>query len=501
MLQKRILSIGLTAISLFALFNWNCTKLDTTRIGADLLPAVDNVTTFDTVLNVNSTQGIFLDSTYINKSEDYALGSITFDPLFGLTTANTFMQLKPPFFPYYFGNPKDTISGYSTVGLDSIVLCLKYKGFWGDSALPIHLDVREVNEAFFRDSVNFENSTAYQPAYMGTSLGTKDIDVRRLGDYIKFTNRRDSVNYQIRIKLNQAWAAQLFGRDSIQANGANNAFYSDSLYRRFYNGLAVLASGGNGLMYVNLADTATKLEVHYRRKNQGVVDTVYSSLRFNTSTLASSSAPSNGTNNIIRTRSGYPVSNPAPGEHYLQTAPGTYVNVSVPGLSTLSNRIIHRAELILEQIPTDPVLDEKLSAPNFLYLDLRDTTTDARWKPIYFDLNTTVIYDPDYKTSYPFYPGSVDFNYFGGYRRIKSDAFGNSIKHYTFNISRYVQHLVTLHTPNYGMRVYAPFNIHYGQYIPSYIPYGNNLAFGRVRIGSGTNPNYKLRLRIVYSKI
>lgn len=249
MLQKRILFAGLTAISFFAFLNWNCTKLDTTKIGSDLIPAVDNVHTFDTTLDAISTQGLFLDSTYIFRTEDYALGSINNDPLFGLTTANVFLQLKPPFFPYYIGDVKDTLTG-AGVGLDSIVLCFKYKGFWGDSTLPIHLDVREVTEPVFRDSVYKDNPTVYQPAYSGASLGTVDVDVRKLGNYVKFTNRRDSVNYQIRIKLNQAWAQALFNRDSIQANSSNNAFYNDSIYRRFYNGLAVLASGGNGLMYV-----------------------------------------------------------------------------------------------------------------------------------------------------------------------------------------------------------------------------------------------------------
>lgn len=502
MVQKRILFIALTAAVLISFLNWNCTKFDTTRIGSDLLPAVDNVNTFDTILTVNSTQGVFLDSTYIFRTEDYALGSITFDPLFGTTTANSFMQLKPPFFPYYIGDVKDTLNGFGA-GLDSIVLCLKYKGFWGDSTLPIHLEVKEVNEPYFRDSVYKDNPTNYQPVYGGPTLGTADIDVRKLGNYVKFTNRRDSVNYQVRIKLDQNWALQLYNRDSTQANSINNAFYSDSLYKRFYNGLAVLASNGNGLMYVNLADTATKLEIHYRRKNNGKLDTVYTSLRFN-SNLIGTYPPSNSVCNIVRNRSGYPVMTPLAGEHYLQTAPGTYVNLSIPGLPGLSNRIVHRAELIVEQIPTDPMLDEKLSVPNFLYLDLRDSTVDPKWKPVYFDLNTTTIYDPDYRTPilFPYFPGTIDFNYFGGFKRTKYDPFGMQISHYNFNISRYIQRLVTQHTPNYGMRLYAPYNLHYGQYsTSSYIPFSNNIAYGRVRIGSGSNPNYKLRLRIIYSRL
>ena len=78
----------------------------------------------------------------------------------------------------------------------------------------------------------------------------------------------------------------------------------------------------------------------------------------------------------------------------------------------------------------------------------------------------------------------------------------NPIKYYTFNISRYIQQIVTDHTPAYDMRLYAPFNINYPQYSRAFIPYGNNIAFGRVKIGSGSNTtNHALRLRIVYSKL
>ncbi len=500
-MQKRILPIAITAIILFSLFSWNCTKLDTTDIGSDVL-AVDNVNTFDTLLAINSTQGFFNDSsTVVGKYDDHALGAINNDPLFGKTNASIYMQLKPAFFPYYFGNSGDTLNGFGA-GIDSVVLCLRYTGFWGDSLLPVYLEVRQVNENKFRDSINKINATNYQPATSGTILGSTNIDVRTLGNYIKLNNGRDSVKNQVRIKLSASFAAQLYSRDSIASNSANNAFYNDSIYRNFYNGIAVIANGGgNGLMYINIADTATKLEVHYKRKNNGKLDSVYSSLRLNPSSGNPARPVSNTSNHILRTRGGFPISNPASTEHYLQTSPGTFINLSIPGLAGLSNRIIHRAEIIIEQIPTDPILDDKLSAPNFLFLDLKDTGSTDKWKPIYYDLNTAQLYDPDYKTNIPFIASPIDYQYFGGYRRSKNDAFGNLIKYYNFNITRYTQQIVTDRTYNYDLRVYAPFNLYYPQYSGTYIPYSNNIAYGRVRVGSGTNANYKLRLRIVYSKL
>lgn len=167
----------------------------------------------------------------------------------------------------------------------------------------------------------------------------------------------------------------------------------------------------------------------------------------------------------------------------------------------MSNRIVHRAEVIIEQIPTNALIDGMFSGPNFLYLDLIDTTTLAYWKPIYLDLNTAERYDPDFRSSLPYIPGTFDFQYYGGFRRNKNDALGNPIKHYNFNVSRYVQQIVTDRTHSYNMRVYAPFKIRYPQYSINFTDYGNNIAFGRIRVGSGSNPNYKLRMRIIYSKI
>ena len=511
-MQKRILPLAITAITLISLIGWNCTKLDTTDIGSDLLPAVDNVHTFADTLLINSTQqNYFSDSTYIGKYDDYAVGSINNDPLFGTTTANIYMQLKPSFYPFYFGNSGDTISG-SGLGVDSVVLCLKYKGFWGDSSLPIRLQVSQVFDYRFRDSVAKENNTSYAPQTGGAILGSAIIDPLTIGNYVRYNYNRDSIKNQIRIKItNPTWINTLFNRDSILASTTNNAFYSDSAFRFFYNGIAVTTTGGssNGLLYASLADTSTKLEIYYRKKAKAstVIDSVYTSFRLSPVTT-SSSVVSNTSNHIVRNRAGYPISNPASGEHFLQTSPGSFVNLNIPALSAFPNSIIHRAEIIIEQIPTNLILDEKLSAPNFLFLDLKDTGTTAKWKPIYFDLNTSAAYDPDYKNGSFFVPTdgrggvNVNFPYFGGYRRSKPDPLtGGQIKFYTFNISRYVQQIVTNHTKVYDMRLYAPFNLNYPQYSTAYFAYGNNIAFGRVRIGSGSNPNYRMKLRIVYSKL
>jgi len=493
--QKRILPIT-TAIFFFFIIITGCSKLDTTDIGSDLLPAVDNINTFDTLLTINSTQGVFtLDSTKVANTEDQVVGKITTDPLFGTTAATLYAQFKPTFFPFFYGNASDTI-----VGFDSVVLCLSYKGFWGDSTLPLQFQVKEVSQGTggLWDSIYQSKTVNYFPQTNGSVLGTAQVDVRGLRNTFIYSNHKDSAVNQVRINLSgSAFANLLYTMDSASAT---SAFRSDSLFKLFNNGLAILVTAGNGLLYTNLTDSSSKLEVHFRRKNAGVLDTTYSAFRVATS-FGSSISPSATVDNIIRNRPAQ-VTNPAPGEIYLQATPGTYANLSIPALSTISNRIIHRAEIIVEQIPNNPVLDGYMSAPSYLYLDQKDTGTTDKWKPVYYDLNPSTAYDPDYKTSY-FYPSAsgVDFGYFGGFVRDKNDVFGNPIRYYNINITRDVQQIVTKHAPNYTFRLYAPYEVIYPQHTADVIPFNNRLAYGRVKVGGGNNANYKMRLRIVYSKI
>ena len=504
-MQRRILSLLFIGFLLFSFINWSCSKLDTTDIGSDLLPAIDNVNTFADTLTVVTTQGVFNpDTNAVIRTDDHVFGKNN-DPLFGSTTANIFFQLKPAFFPYYLGSYNDTLNGFGA-GLDSVVLCLNYKGFYGDSTSPVHIEVREVTDTKFRDSPYIKRTVNTNVA-VGQLLGSTNVDTRRLGDTIHYAHGTDYSINQIRITLSSAalptvWGTNLYKSDTLLLSPNLHAFKTDSAYRRFFNGFAVIATSGNQLIYSNLANASTKMEIHFRKRNNGRVDTMYTTLTLNSDPFGSPTLLSSATANYIqRSRPALPNGRQ---EVYLQTNPGTYASLSIPGLSSLSNRIIHRAELIVQQIPEIPA--SVFKTPNYLYLDLLDSGTTNKWKPIYHDLNPNAAYDPDYKNplSIPYYPSpniGLDFLYFGGYRRDKTDQFGNGINYYNFNITKYVQDIVTTHRYNYDMRLFSPSKFNYPQYAPTYLSYGNAIAYGRVKVGGGSNTNYRMILRIIYSKL
>lgn len=85
--------------------------------------------------------------------------------------------------------------------------------------------------------------------------------------------------------------------------------------------------------------------------------------------------------------------------------------------------------------------------------------------------------------------GGTDFSYFGGYAQRKPGPLGGSIIYYNINISRYIQRMLISQGANYEMRLFPAFDFHYPQYSTAYLPFNNSVALGRVRVGSGTNPN------------
>lgn len=496
---------------LILIFIASCTKLDTTNIGGDLLPEVDNINTFADTLEIIASQGdnclgVDYDSTKMSLSENHIIGHISDDGLMGGTDAELFLQLKPNFYPYFIGLSRDTI-----LKSDSVVLCLSYKGSWGDTATPMTFQVFEVpnTQHGLWDSITQYNPVSYQPAIGNPLSNPTTVYLNQLGNYTKYGIKGDSINNQIRIKLDNSFKDLLFSRDSSSTNYTNNAFLNDSMFRaKFNNGFVIKATSGNALTYIDLyQDGKTRLELHYSKKNKisdtsySAIDTTYSFWFFK-SGLDGSTVRNSSLSNYIK-RQIRPFSEPSDTlvgneEIWLQTTPGTFATLKIPKLDTISNRIIHRAEIEIQEI-TDGTQSTLFTPPGFMYLDLVDSINPLKYKPIYRDLNPNTFYDPDYKnTVYPYFPSGnrVDYSYFGGYQRKRGTQ-----TYYTINITRYLQQLVTNKGNNYKMRLFPAHSFRYSQYSPYFFQYGNSLAEGRIKVGGGNNPNpnYRMRLRIVYS--
>lgn len=528
-MQRRLLLAVIFAVTLFIILGIGCTKLDTTTLGSDLV-TVDNINTFADSLDISSNQLLLSDSTIIQKNDNHVVGIITTDPLFGRTESAIYVQFKPTFYPYYFGSAGDTVKN-GTVGMaspnagfDSAVLCLSYKGAWGDTssigAIPQNFQVREIIDDTFRIKTDtVRKGLKYRPTGLGSDiLGTRQItpNIAKSKTIYGKGAFKDSVENQIRIPLNTpagiAFAKAIFNNQDSTSNPLNNGFNKDSIFRSKFNGFAITVSGtaGNTLFYVNLAEAKSRLEFHFHKTRAGIRDTLMQAFQMYPTTVGSIAASSSA-NYIARDYTGAEINNPILNNNYLQTSPGTYINLKIPGLTNYSNRIVHRAYLIVEQTPHLAPTDNIYTAPPFLYVDLKDTVSSIpqQYKPVYFDLSTTVPYNPDVKTAtdlfHPYPAQNVDIGTFGGNALKRFEPSGVPFARYEINLTRYVQHIVTNGYRNYDIRLYAPYNYYYPQYLGPQIviPYFNPIALGRVRVGAGSTQNipHKMRLVVIYSKI
>ena len=133
-LAKRI------SVILFVSFLFSaCTRIGTTEMGLGLLPSADAFNTKDTILTVETETVDRPDSLRVYGSDDQVVGTITNDALFGSTTASVYFNLKPTYFPFLFSGSKDSLI------VDSAVLILSYKGFYGDSSKPVTLNLRRLS--------------------------------------------------------------------------------------------------------------------------------------------------------------------------------------------------------------------------------------------------------------------------------------------------------------------------------------------------------------------
>lgn len=494
-MKNRQLSLSiLTLIAISIVIFSSCKKInEATDLGGGLIPPIDNINTFDTTLTVEAYNDIFPftgnpllnDSTRSSKADEQFLGLITSDPFFGRTDARMFLELKPSFYKYIFLNKPHPDSLF----IDSVVLVLDYVETYGDTTVPQTIEVREITSDWKSDTSYLirENTLT-----TGAVLGSTTIIPHTLNDSVKAY--RDTTKNQLRIRLDDAFGTRLLMYDTA---GANNAYSSDSAFKSKFKGFALQSvAGGNAVMGFNLYGANTKLAIYYKYANMpDDLDTTVTYFSFVGNDRSAAA------NFIQRDYSGTPLLAAQGGASpdpilYIQNAPGTFATIKIPDLALLNNRVVHRAELIAEQVYD--ISDSMFAPPSYLYMDAFDP-----------DLNKyrTIPYDVLFTSA-----TSLNLVSFGVAPKISLDQNGKAIRTWRFNLSRYVQHVVNDTEPVYDLRLFSPFYV-IDQYkptsnstpVPQPVSINPTTTKGRIRIAgntgpSDTNPN-RLRLRIIYSKL
>ena len=482
-----------TYILFFSLLLISCTRIGTSELGVDDFFGKDAIDTRDTLLAVETETIVLEDSLRIYPTDLHVLGDISNDPIFGKTSAALFLQLKPIFYPFYIKGTKDSIV------VDSAVLILSYQGFYGDSSKPVKIYVNKIDPTTPLEVGKYYASN-YANAYnlrKGVTAGNpKLFDFASAKDSIN--DRFENARGQIRLKLNQSIAVEL-----LKTYDSNGVYRNDTTFRNAFPGFAlstIAADNHNALIKLALLDSNTKLALYYSTSATGSVtrDTLVTYFRFNyyASQNANFIQRNRAASEIVSHLNGFAKDSLV----YVQTSPGTMVKIKVPGLKTFGNKIIHRAELIAEQVPDDARLsttDSYMTAPNYLFLGVYDTATKQL---------RTVPND---------YLGQSNPHYllqFGGQKISKSLNGYSNVATYNFNVSRYVQGLIARTDSLFDFRLYAPVNdsvkfvqpypfnkIQSTEYLTSAL--GNQPAIGRVRLGGGSHSKFRMRLRIYYTNL
>lgn len=493
---RRIVFHPFSLCVFFSFFIFSCTKIDSTKIGQGLIPPIDGVNTRDTFFDVTSSMFKNLNDTFtVYRSDIHALGVINNDPLFGSTDAQLNIQIKPPAFPYYFQKSKDSLV------LDSVVLVLAWYSNWGDTLTPIQLQVHEIDHnAPFRHDSTYTNYQQF--ATTGPSLvhgGSKTIYPTSIKYVDTLKTYHEAISNQIRIRLDDNFGKRFLNiYDSVAGNTVSGAYASDSAFNTYFRGLNIKAISGNALMEVSLSDTNTKMAFYYKVKqpDNSLKDSAVRYFRFNFISSASS--------NYIKRNIGsgsynQALNNPAADSLiYMQASPGHKAFLQIPGVSGMRNIIVHRAELLLSQVqPFNAYqpFDKFFSPPN-LFLAAYSTDSSRAF---------AIPYDVEL-SSY----GITNLSLFGGFP-LKVYENGNfSHYEYNFNITRYIQSIVTQHATNHKLMLYAPYfeTINIAENSTSRVPILtsalNYPGVGRVLVGGGaykSDASKRARVRIIFSEL
>ena len=467
--QILVLSIGIGFLSFLIIFS-SCKKINqATELGDNLVPAVDNVHTFEVALNSITQNKLFDDTAKVLYNDLVALGDMD-DPEFGHTHANIDFNITPSALGTYPFINTDSLN------IDSVVLSLAYVAAYGDT---VNNGMQTLHVFEIAPNTGFNDTTLYKytdPATdfptTGPDLGSATFSIKNLKDTVTLIRGTDTthVNNVVRIKLDNSLAVRLAQYDTT------NGYKSDSLFRSLFAGFAIKADPvGNALSYFNVSDiTNTKLTVYFRYgKNDTTSFNYYHAVNGQTNYIDRQ----NGGNYLAYLNSG------AGDAIYLQSAPGSYATIVIPSLDNFGNKVIHRAEILAEKIPS--LSDDIFTAPSQLMLDRKNKSAPDT----IFMLQNDLIADAT---------RNIGFSSFGG--KLLPD---NTVR---YNISRYIQSIITKHFPNDTLRIYAPlrtnvFNSNLGLSISIHVI--DAIAKGRIVLGGGSyaDSTKRLRLRIIYSDL
>jgi len=424
-------------ICLFVLSSCNKSSV----VGLDVQPEGDllNVTFSDT--SKLRTYIRTEDSVRSDERSINLLGSYN-DPVFGKASASIFTQFNTN--NVVFGNASDML-------IDSVILSLAYTGDYYGSLDPQNVKVYQLTQGIFKDSIYYSKRVF---GYNTTELANYNF-IPKPADSVQVGSVK--LKPQLRIRLSNS-----FGQSFLSQGG----FVDNTAFNNFFKGLFITtdntqAPGQGAILNLNLTDVNSKITLYYRNKFSGKNAQSIFSFDINPATCASvghfehEDAVNDITKQLGDTNLGQNLV-------YVQAMAGVRTRVQFPFLKnyTLPGSVsINKAELIIK---VDPSAEGIYPVPTALAL-------------LTIDANGGVSFTPDQ------FEGD---GYFGG-------TYNSSNKEYRFNIARYIQQVLNGKQADHGLYIST------GKFGSE----TNAISARRAVLGGGDNTNYKMRLRLTYTKL
>lgn len=371
------------------------------------------------------------------------------DPVFGAVQAGIVAQLRL--------SSNNVGAGQDNSGLvaDSMVLSLAFDGinFAYGNLNAQSFRVHELSEALSIDSTYTADLV---PEFLPEDLVAERGRRITPRPFTKPFIGGDSLQPQIRIRLDKMLAQRILDAFGTPALVDNNAFLE------FFKGVYITADNGSqlpfqqGILYFNLLSAASKATVHYRNTLETEPIPRVFDLAINQSSVRYSVVAHDHTS-AIDPGLGMALADstlPAPFA-YVQALGGLRTSLRFPELRSFADQglVVARAELV---VPVPGTFNPYLAPPAQLFIFRKDTVSG------------TDIFLPDQVAG----SGSIDGNYRPG------------TKEYRFNITRYIQGVISGTIPDTGVEL---------------VPGSNGITANRVVLAGPTHPDQPMRLDLTFT--
>jgi len=426
---------------------FSCKK--TTYIGFGVLPSSDDVGAIFTDTFSLITNTILEDSVLTSSTLNDICGFI-YDPVFGKSYSAIYTQLLLSTNDVNFGDP-------DTLFIDSVVLTLSYGGYYGYKDVPQTFNVYRVTQDMGPkpdDGYYSNQSFTVDPE----PIGRKELFVPDLTDSVVALGGVFPPHMRIRL-------SDRFGQELLEQSGTTN-FSNDTLFKQYLKGICIAPDTvatpfSASMLYFNLTSLVSGLHLYWHTpvRDSGTyyfpigtneIRMEYFNHNYANSTVAQHlPAPSTQNDSVV----------------FTQGAGGLKVRIMIPGLDSLKNVVINKAEIVMTQIIDPTRTDSIFTTPPQIVC----VTADSSGKDVVI---------PD---ALQFFPSP------GGGKISKVTLDRQTYAQYTFSVATQLQEIVDGTTPDRGLFL---------------IIYRRGESADRIMAGGNNrNDNLKMKLNLIYTPI